>query len=113
MYLIVFSSYIATTEEALLEHAIKQSVMGSENMVGGASGFAGSTVSAQSVSDMVIDSPANVPDIAAMTEEEQVAYAMQMSLQPGINLLHFLCLNSHNQKHKSSANLLTFSYEYS
>lgn len=74
----------ATTEEALLEHAIKQSVMGSENMVGGASGFAGSTVSAQSVSDMVIDSPANVPDIAAMTEEEQVAYAMQMSLQPGM-----------------------------
>merc|ERR1712098_304339 len=37
----------------------------------------------QSVSDMVVDSPANVPDIAAMTEEEQVAYAMQMSLQPG------------------------------
>ena len=96
MYLTVFS-YIATTEEALLEHAIKQSVMGSESMVGGASGFSGAAVSAQNVSDMVIDSPANVPDIAAMTEEEQVAYAMQMSLQPGTT--HFLCLNSYNEKY--------------
>ena len=60
------SGNAASTEEALLERALAMSLEGNQ------------TASQPVVTDAGFS--ANAPDIAAMTEEEQVEYALQMSL---------------------------------
>ncbi|XP_014781403.1 26S proteasome non-ATPase regulatory subunit 4 [Octopus bimaculoides] len=75
----------ATTDEALLERALKMSVIENENPASGGSAFP-SAAATKTVSDFPAVPAANiVPDISSMSEEEQIAYAMQMSLQnPGV-----------------------------
>lgn len=69
----------STTEEALLEQALAMSMGGG----GGTTTTAGATATAtaEKPSKETKSSSAPMPDFAQMSEEEQIAYAMQMSMQ--------------------------------
>lgn len=54
-------------EEAMLKRALAMSLEGAED--------------SSSTTDNTTPSSGNVPDFARMTEEEQIAFAMQMSMQ--------------------------------
>jgi len=66
------SSADSNTEEALLEKALAMSLENDKAQAGSGGGESTSSLASQAKS---------VPDFATMTEEEQIAYAMQMSLQ--------------------------------
>ena len=64
-------------EEALLKQALAMSLEGSEE--------------SSAATESTAPSSGSVPDFAHMTEEEQIAFAMQMSMQDQRKCLKIIC----------------------
>lgn len=71
-------------EEAMLKRALAMSLEGAED-------------STSPATDNTAPTSGNVPDFARMTEEEQIAFAMQMSMQDQRMCMKYSCVRRHVQ----------------